>query len=387
MPTMTTKQTMHEGILHATLSQIFPNTKIQYNVKKETDAKYPTTKYHMEFDIYISEYNICFEFQDMYHYTPIWYFQNTQEFIQNKDYIKKNMALQKSMSLVVVPFWWNGASETLIAEIKFQRPDIDLPDISHGQFINLNPPFDSFSDRELPDIGELMAPSFPPYHFDKLNTSEWWIGEKYDGVRCFWNSNQKMTYTRSGNYVDLPNNFSLLLPSVNMDCEIWFGRGEYLAACTFARHFTLTYLPMLRLLSFDIPSNSLRTLYEQRYFQLVTNIAAGHPFIILASRAVHKSIFLMVQSVISGSGEGIIMQKRESLYECGRSLSLLKIKVASGDADGVVVGVGLDKSLQLKIPNGTTFTVTTDRIHVTPLPSIGDIVSFSYETKVLSFFL
>jgi hypothetical protein len=45
------------------------------------------------------------------------------------------------------------------------------------------------------EVGELMLASFPFYNFSQsVIEEEWWLGEKYDGVRCCWNAIHNKAY-------------------------------------------------------------------------------------------------------------------------------------------------------------------------------------------------
>eukprot|EP00026_Physarum_polycephalum_P004416 Phypoly_transcript_04435.p1 GENE.Phypoly_transcript_04435~~Phypoly_transcript_04435.p1 ORF type:complete len:688 (+),score=101.45 Phypoly_transcript_04435:123-2066(+) len=228
-----------------------------------------------------------------------------------------------------------------------------------------------------------MAPSFPPYHFDKINTDEWWLGEKYDGVRCCWNSDRKKVYARTGKEIQLPEQFTELLPSIYLDSEIWFGRGGFQDSVGVIKGTTPFFQwPSLRLIAFDIPLSSLQEPYEERYAVLLQSSAQNHAFLVISGRAMHHmdNLYWFVQYVIDGGGEGVILQKRGSVYERGRSLSLIKLKTAAGDQEAIVIGVGDHKSVHLKLPTGLTFTVPAENVHI-PTPAPGDIVSFSYEAN------
>ena len=120
------------------------NTKIYQNVQKDINIKYPESGKSMEFDFWIPQYNLCFEFQvftfylfyllyfsilslssflflswfilsyfylieevkvmnflqDSYHYISTWYYQNTQSYIHNKDSIS---LLPSLPSLLISP--------------------------------------------------------------------------------------------------------------------------------------------------------------------------------------------------------------------------------------------------------------------------------------------
>eukprot|EP00026_Physarum_polycephalum_P004726 Phypoly_transcript_04749.p1 GENE.Phypoly_transcript_04749~~Phypoly_transcript_04749.p1 ORF type:complete len:686 (+),score=82.56 Phypoly_transcript_04749:167-2059(+) len=224
-----------------------------------------------------------------------------------------------------------------------------------------------------------MAPSYPPYMFEEMS-QKWWIGEKYDGVRYCWNSDRKMAYTRTGKKLHLPVSFTRLLPSIFLDSELWFGRGGFLETLSIINGITyLLNWAMLRLVSFDIPASNSPETYEQRYAHLLNSIKHDHTLLIIVSRALYDQEKLQwhVQNIIEGGGEGVILQQQGSVYTCGRSLGLIKLKATTGDQEAIVVRVGERGSVQLKLPNGVIFTVPPENVHI-PTPSRGEIVSYSY---------
>ena len=54
----------------------------------------------------------------------------------------------------------------------------------------------------------------------------WFMSEKLDGVRCFWDG--RNMYTRNGNLFYPPDWFKELLPkNLALDGELWTGRDDF----------------------------------------------------------------------------------------------------------------------------------------------------------------
>ena len=54
----------------------------------------------------------------------------------------------------------------------------------------------------------------------------WFISEKLDGVRCYWNGSAM--YSRNGNIFYPPDWFKKFLPSdMCLDGELWTGRADF----------------------------------------------------------------------------------------------------------------------------------------------------------------
>ena len=66
--------------------------------------------------------------------------------------------------------------------------------------------------------------------------ADYWVSEKYDGVRGYWNGTQLMT--RRGEPVATPAWFTAGWPAVRMDGELWAGRGQFAKAVSTVRQKT-----------------------------------------------------------------------------------------------------------------------------------------------------
>eukprot|EP00026_Physarum_polycephalum_P002735 Phypoly_transcript_02743.p1 GENE.Phypoly_transcript_02743~~Phypoly_transcript_02743.p1 ORF type:complete len:836 (+),score=105.65 Phypoly_transcript_02743:77-2584(+) len=337
----------------------------------------------MELDIVIPQFEICFEFQDPHHFATSFYYHSGQNRIRQKDNIKNETVHRNNMNLVTIPCWWDGSLERLGGSIHFHRPDLfcELEDTQ----IPLNPPFGYFQSGEIPGVGELMVASFPEDEiFNKaLVSNTWWIGEKYDGVRFCWNPNLRTVYARSGKVLPLISPLMRKLFPIYVEGELWFGRGQFSATYMLVNGSPeLVLWHMLRMILFDVPSYDYQNKpFEKRYARLLSRTTAQHPFSIIATRVLCKSIKHLrhiVDEIIDDEGEGVILRHIKSVYSPGRSPYLVKLKTTLVDAEAIVVKVNLDKSIVLGLPNGKTFTVPSSDVLIST-PQIGEIVSFSYE--------
>jgi DNA ligase-1 len=55
---------------------------------------------------------------------------------------------------------------------------------------------------------------------DAMNPSGWWMTEKYDGMRLYWDGSQ--FWTRQGKKVKVPESVARQLPPVPLDGELWY---------------------------------------------------------------------------------------------------------------------------------------------------------------------
>eukprot|EP00026_Physarum_polycephalum_P001627 Phypoly_transcript_01629.p1 GENE.Phypoly_transcript_01629~~Phypoly_transcript_01629.p1 ORF type:complete len:1030 (-),score=139.53 Phypoly_transcript_01629:75-3164(-) len=375
---------MHQSLLISQLHSIFPAEQILVNSRTLSHLRDPGTESILELDAFIPSFNIAFEFQDDYHYITTWYNQESLRTIREKDDIKKQISHQNQITLIVIPNWWDGRVESLMATIRFHRPDTDLEAL--GLPIPFNSHADHFQNREIPGVnGELMQASFPSdISLLDFSNDDWWLGEKYDGVRCCWNPVQKVAYTRTGKELSLlPSVVSALSP-VLLDCEIWFGRGQFGLTGVLVKSFSeYVQWDFLRVIAFDIPGALCKnSLFEERYAQLVSKVPTDHELIHVASRILAKSeahMKFLLNIVLENSGEGLIARKVGSVYENGRSSALLKIKNVTGDQEGIVVGIDKHNGVHLRMINGAVISVPLENV-LTKLPSVGDVVTFCFES-------
>src|SRR5690242_11932689 len=59
-----------------------------------------------------------------------------------------------------------------------------------------------------------------------IDPTGWWMSEKYDGVRGYWDGHK--LWTRQGNLIHAPDYFlAELPPDTALDGELWVGHGKF----------------------------------------------------------------------------------------------------------------------------------------------------------------
>ena len=61
-----------------------------------------------------------------------------------------------------------------------------------------------------------------------LPLADYWVSEKYDGIRGYWDGQR--LHTRGGEPITPPAWFTANWPSTAMDGELWAGRGQFAQA-------------------------------------------------------------------------------------------------------------------------------------------------------------
>eukprot|EP00026_Physarum_polycephalum_P002318 Phypoly_transcript_02324.p1 GENE.Phypoly_transcript_02324~~Phypoly_transcript_02324.p1 ORF type:complete len:754 (+),score=90.25 Phypoly_transcript_02324:5-2266(+) len=375
----------HQEHLLVHLKSIFPNEKAIVNARKESKLKYsPDQAQYLELDIWFPNFDLCFEYQDSYHYVAFWPHQNPLQHVQERDNIKKDIVSKNNITVIAIPCWWDGSRASLEATIAFHRPDL----ISKfaKETLHLNPALDFFKNIDVPGVGGLMAATFPQSFKVSAGTDVlWWLGEKYDGIRCCWVPKNNAVYTRHGIDLQIQPMFIRFLPQVATDAELWAGRGMYsLTYKIFTGPFEFISWDMLRMVAFDaVPNCSITDFqFETRYKNLLASACNDNPLVIVAGRLFcngQMTVDKCMKEIIEDGGEGVILRRFGSRYEFGtKSPSLLKLKTSLGDQEGIITSVH-NSSLKLQLPNGVKFSVPSENIHLKEKPHAGEIVTFSYK--------
>lgn len=243
----------------------------------------------------------------------------------------------------------------------------------------------------LPGAIALAADVAPPLLLanilrDDVDLSKYWVSEKYDGIRAYWNGRELVT--RNGHIVSSPHWFTAKLPGVPLDGELWAGRGHFEALTRTVRDAAPDDAAWraVRFMVFDLPAHP--GTFDQRLaalerLRLVAPAQAVHQFRI-ADRA---SLARKLREIVDAGGEGLMLHRGDSHYRAGRSDDLLKLKPVL-DGEARVVGYlpgkgkyeGMMGALRVERPDGLQFRLGTgfsDALRCNP-PAIGSWVTYSF---------
>lgn len=221
-----------------------------------------------------------------------------------------------------------------------------------------------------------------------IDPAGWWMSEKYDGVRGFWDG--RVLRTRNGNEIFPPDDFLAELPiGVALDGELWLGRGKFEETTS----VVLASKPderwkEVRFMIFDAPH--AKGTFEERMKFLSATIPGTARFVKVASQERCKSVEHLIAErdrIVSLGGEGLMLRKPDSAYEAGRSPTLLKVK-PHDDADATVIGhipgkgkyEGQVGSLRVRAQDGREFSIgagLTDSHRANP-PAIGTVITYRF---------
>lgn len=222
-----------------------------------------------------------------------------------------------------------------------------------------------------------------------VDVTDWWISEKLDGVRAYWDGSQFLS--RLGNVYSAPDWFTAGLPNEPLDGELWLQRKQFQKTVSIVRRKDQSeHWKQIRFVVFDAPGR--KDPFEARIEYLNDLVRQNGPeYAVSHEHSRCQGIDHLkseLQRVESLGGEGLMLRQPASLYVAGRSSTLLKVKTFH-DAEARVVGhqagAGRHKgrlgALQVVLADGTEFSVGTgfsDAEREAP-PAIGSTITFRYQ--------
>lgn len=222
-----------------------------------------------------------------------------------------------------------------------------------------------------------------------LDPSAYWVSEKLDGVRAYWDG-QRLRF-RSGRPIAAPAWFTAGLPALALDGELWLGRGRFEELSGLVRREAGDdrAWQQVRYMIFDLPGAEAS--FELRLRRLHEVIAAAAlPWVqAVAQFRVDDEVALAatLARVVAGGGEGLMLHRADARWQAGRSDALLKLTPFL-DAEARVVAhlpgkgrhTGVLGALELESADGRRFRVgtgLTDAQRREP-PAIGSLVTYRY---------
>lgn len=241
-----------------------------------------------------------------------------------------------------------------------------------------------------------LAPAAPPplllandYDDAEVDVSHYWVSEKYDGVRAYWDG--KHLVTRAGNTIHAPEWFTRDWPAEPLDGELWAGRGQFERVTATVRDLDPSDSAWrhIRFMVFDLPAHggtfsarleTLRSLLSSTRVDWLREVTQSR---VADDAALH----LRLESIHAAGGEGLMLHKEDSPYRAERSDDLLKLKPYL-DAEAEVIAhlpgqgkyLGMLGAVLVRTANGTEFRIGTgftDEQRRHP-PAIGSSITYSY---------
>lgn len=233
------------------------------------------------------------------------------------------------------------------------------------------------------------------YFDEQLDVSRYWVSEKYDGARAWWNG--KDFISRSGNIYQAPEWFVKNLPNEILDGELWIGRNKFQLLMKTIRDHSPdhTAWQQVKFMVFDAPQSSGYFSHRQQHLtRLLAEIPDAWIQQVPQQRvATNTALQSMLKEITSAGAEGLMLQREDLHYLAGRHVGLLKLKTTQ-DAEATVLahrqGKGKYKdvlgSMLVEDSHGVRFRIGigfTDKERANPPPT-GSTITFRYQGKTNS---
>ena len=195
-----------------------------------------------------------------------------------------------------------------------------------------------------PAVAQAAASSAPALMLAKvyhpgIDLTDYWVSEKYDGLRGYWDG--KQLFTRGGERVQAPAWFTAGWTNTPLDGELWAGRGQFAKATSTVRQQIPNDAAWrgMRFMVFDVPAQGGP--FTERIAALnaaVTQIQQPWVVAVVQTRATtHAALQAQMHRVVKAGGEGLVLHRGASLYTAARNDDLLKVKPHE-DAEAQVLG-------------------------------------------------
>lgn len=218
---------------------------------------------------------------------------------------------------------------------------------------------------------------------------DYWVSEKYDGVRGYWDGHQ--LWARGGERIAAPAWFTAGLPTTPLDGELWAGRGRFEQTLATVR----AQMPddkawrEIRFMAFDLPAQpgdfNARLVALQRLLPL-----PNAPWLVAVPQqraTTHEELQALLHKTVKLGGEGLMLHRGRSFYRGERGSDLLKLKPFD-DAEARVIAhlpgqgrhAGRLGALQVESAEGRAFRLDsgfTEAQRREP-PAIGSWVTYRF---------
>lgn len=233
----------------------------------------------------------------------------------------------------------------------------------------------------------LISPK--PYQAEyALQVKNWWMSEKLDGVRAYWDG--QALYSRNGNRFAVPDWFTVGFPNFELDGELWTGRGDFERIISIVNqqrphdgwkeiHFHIFEVP-------NAPGHFPKRLEKIKNYLKKTpsKVIKVIPQYICRDENHLNQFFAEVEKQ---GGEGVVVRDPQLPYHTGRSGTSLKLKQTQtaickvkGYKPGKGKYLGLVGAILCRNEFGKAISVgsgLTDQERENP-PAIGKMIRYRY---------
>jgi len=118
------RNSKNQYLLLQFIKQVFPHHKVELNYHF---VEYKFSKYgkSIEFDIFVPDLSLAFEYNGEQHYMSIPFF-NDVGLTKKRDKNKQVICKYSGITLIIIPFWWDRTIDSIAQTICYARPDIQF---------------------------------------------------------------------------------------------------------------------------------------------------------------------------------------------------------------------------------------------------------------------
>ncbi len=233
-----------------------------------------------------------------------------------------------------------------------------------------------------------FEPMLPQTYTTQTAVDGWWMSEKLDGIRGYWDGSQ--LYSKNGNRLAAPPEFTADLPPFPLEGELWGGRGTFEQTASIVMHQQphAGWL-QLQFAVFDVPATPGP--FRKRITAAViwfTKSPSPNAFVVEQIPVEnHAHLDQELKRIEALGGEGLIIRDPDALYQAGRRPHILKAKNFH-DAEATVIahlpGKGRNSgrlgALLVRAADGTEFRIgsglsDTDRDNP---PAINTVINYKH---------
>ena len=229
---------------------------------------------------------------------------------------------------------------------------------------------------------ELQKPK--TYDKQKHQITNWFMSEKLDGIRAYWNGRELLS--KNGNKIYAPEWFINTLPNFELDGELWTKTEDF----ENVQNIVLDIKPSeqwqkITYNIFEVP-NAKGNFQERLNIIETWLIENPNKYIKIIPQVKCKNeehLESYLKELLDKKAEGIMIKNPNKKYFSGRSDDILKVKKFYDD-EGLVIAQNYKdkkfKSLKIKLKNKIIFNLGggfSDKQRLNP-PKIGDTITFKY---------
>ncbi len=222
--------------------------------------------------------------------------------------------------------------------------------------------------------------------------SHYWISEKLDGIRGYWDGKQLLT--RQGNIIHSPLWFTKNWPKNAMDGELWMARSQFQATVSCVRKIYIdeNCWRKVHFMIFDLPEHAGTFTERIKTMEAITGkTMSAYLNMIKQFRLENtKQLDITLSNIVANQGEGLMLHRDNAYYHVGRTVNIMKLKMHQ-DAEATVIAYiagkgkykGMLGALKVQTTSGLVFKIGSgfsDNERANP-PAIGSTITYKYNGK------